>query len=116
MLKTNSLPQPQSAAACTGEETARDAAVRLRKGEVEQQRAVVRCRRLSKETLDALNAVRMGGGLMAEIPREGERYDARQRRKKELVFAAWREGRADLWPTCRRRIDCGDLKRTLRIQ
>jgi hypothetical protein len=29
------------------------------------------------------------------IPREGERYDARQRRKEELVSAAWREGRAD---------------------
>jgi len=35
------------------------------------------------------------GGLTAEIPREGERYDARQRRKEELVSAAWREGRAD---------------------
>ncbi len=34
-------------------------------------------------------------GLTAEIPREGERYDARQRRKEELVSAAWREGRAD---------------------
>ena len=34
-------------------------------------------------------------GLTAEIPREGERYDARHRRKEELVSAAWREGRAD---------------------
>ena len=33
--------------------------------------------------------------LTAEIPREGERYDVRQRRKEELVSAAWREGRAD---------------------
>jgi hypothetical protein len=34
--------------------------------------------------------------LTAEIPREGDRYDIRQRRKEELVSAAWREGRADL--------------------
>ena len=34
-------------------------------------------------------------GPTAEIPREGERYDARQRGKEELVSAAWREGRAD---------------------
>ena len=33
--------------------------------------------------------------LTAEIPREGERYDDRQRRREELVSAAWREGRAD---------------------
>jgi hypothetical protein len=34
-------------------------------------------------------------GLTSEIPRVGERYDARQRRREELVSAAWREGRAD---------------------
>lgn len=33
--------------------------------------------------------------LTAEIPREGERYDDRLRRREELVSAAWREGRAD---------------------
>ncbi len=36
-----------------------------------------------------LKAVQMAG-LTAEISREGERYDARQRRKKELVAGAWR--------------------------
>ena len=33
--------------------------------------------------------------LTAEIPREGKRYDVKLRRREELVFAAWREGRAD---------------------
>jgi hypothetical protein len=49
---------------------------------------------LSPAALATLKAVQMAG-LTAEIPREGERYDARQRRKEELVSAAWREGRAD---------------------
>ena len=49
---------------------------------------------LSKAALDTLKAVQMAG-LTAEIPREGERYDARQRRREELVFTAWREGRTD---------------------
>ena len=53
-----------------------------------------RCRGCRKAALDTLKAVQMAG-LTAEIPREGERYDARQRRKEELVSAAWREGRAD---------------------
>ena len=35
------------------------------------------------------------GRAAAEIPRDGERYDARQRRREELVSAAWRESRAD---------------------
>ena len=47
---------------------------------------------LSKAALATLKAVQMAG-LTAKIPREG--YDARQRRKEELVSAAWREGRAD---------------------
>ncbi len=65
-------------------------------GEVEQQRArdAVEVPGLSKAALDTLKTVQMAG-LTAEIPREGERYDARQRRKEELVSAAWREGRAD---------------------
>ncbi len=49
---------------------------------------------LSPAALATLKAVQMAG-LTAEIPREGERYDARQPRKEELVSAAWREGRAD---------------------
>ncbi len=78
------------------EAAARDAAVRHHTGEVEQQRArdAVEVPGLSKAALDTLKAVQMAG-LTAEIPREGERYDARQRRREELVSAAWREGRAD---------------------
>jgi hypothetical protein len=49
---------------------------------------------LSQAALEPLKAVQMAE-LTAEIPREGDHYDARQRRKEELVSAAWREGRAD---------------------
>ena len=91
----------RSAAAAIGgsldrEAAARDAAVRHHAGEVEQQRArdAVEVPGLSPAALATLKAVQMAG-LTAEIPREGERYDARQRRKEELVSAAWREGRAD---------------------
>jgi Ti-type conjugative transfer relaxase TraA len=91
----------KSAAAAIGgsldrEAAARDAAVRHYRGEVEQQRArdAVEVPGLSKAALDTLKAVQMAG-LTAEIPREGERYDARQRRREELVSVAWREGRAD---------------------
>ena len=91
----------RSAAAAIGgsldrEAAARDAAVRHHTGEVEQQRArdAVEVPGLSAAALDTLKAVQMAG-LTAEIPREGERHDARQRRKEELVSAAWREGRAD---------------------
>jgi hypothetical protein len=91
----------RSAAAAIGgsldrEAAARDAAVRHHTGEVEQQRArdAVEVPGLSPAALATLKAVQMAG-LTAEIPREGERYDARQRRKEELVSAAWREGRAD---------------------
>ena len=75
---------------------ARDAAVRQHTGEVEQQRArdAVEVPGLSRAALDTLQAVQMAR-LTAEIPREGERYDARLRRREELVSAAWREGRAD---------------------
>ena len=78
------------------EAAARDAAVRQHTGEVEQQRArdAVEVPGLSKAALDPLKAVQMAG-LTAETPREGERYDARQRRREELVSAAWREGRTD---------------------
>lgn len=78
------------------EAAAREAAVRHHTGEVEQQRArdAVEVPGLSKAALATLKAVQMAG-LTAEIPREGERYDARQRRKEELVSAAWHEGRAD---------------------
>ena len=91
----------RSAAAAIGgsldrEAAARDAAVRHHTGEVEQQRAwdAVEVPGLSPAALATLKAVQTAG-LTAEIPREGERYDARQRRKEELVSAAWREGRAD---------------------
>lgn len=49
---------------------------------------------LSKAALDTLKPVQVAR-LTAEIPRGDERYDARQRRKEELLPAAWREGRAD---------------------
>ena len=62
---------------------ARDAAVRHHTGEVEQSRArdAVEVPGLSPAALTTLKAVHMAG-LTAEIPREGERYDARQRRKE----------------------------------
>lgn len=65
-------------------------------GEVEKQwaRDAVEVPGLSPAVLATLKAVQMAG-LTAEVPREGERYDARQRRKEELVSAAWREGQAD---------------------
>jgi Ti-type conjugative transfer relaxase TraA len=91
----------KSAAAAIGgsldrEAAARDAAVSHHTSEVERQRArdATEVPGLSPAALDTLKAVQMAG-LTAEIPREGERYDARQRRKEELVSAAWREGRAD---------------------
>ena len=83
----------RSAAAAIGgsldrEAAARDAAVRHHTGEVEQQRArdAVEVPGLSPAALARLKAVQMAR-LTAEIPREGERYDARQRRKEELVSA-----------------------------
>ncbi len=78
------------------EAAARDAAVRHHTGEVEQQRArdSVEVPGLSKAALDTLEAVQTAR-LTAEIPREGERYDDRLRRREELVSAAWREGRTD---------------------
>ena len=97
----NDRTRARSAAAAIGgslerEAAARDAAVRHHTSEVEQQRArdAVEVPGLSKAALDTLKAVRMAR-LTAEIPREGDRYDTRQRRKEELVSAAWREGRAD---------------------
>ena len=89
-----------AAAAISGsldrEAAARDAAVRHYTGEVEQQRArdAVEVPGLSKAALDTLKAGQMAR-LTAEIPQQGERYDARQRREEELVSAAWHEGRAD---------------------
>jgi Ti-type conjugative transfer relaxase TraA len=92
----------RSAAAAIGgsldrEAAARDAAVRHHVGEVEQQRArdAVEVPGLSKAALDTLKAVQMAR-LTAEIPREGEGYDAQLRRRDELVSAAWHKGRANL--------------------
>ena len=91
----------KSAAAAIGgsldrEAAARNAAVRQHTGEVERQRArdAVEVPGLSPAALDTLKAVRTAQ-FTAEIPREGEGYDARQRRREELVSAAWRDGRAD---------------------
>lgn len=97
----NDRTRARSAAAAIGgsldrEAAARDAAVRYHTGEVEQQRArdTVEVPELSKAALDTLKGVQMAR-LTAERPHDGDRYDARQRRKEELVSAAWREGRAD---------------------
>ncbi len=49
---------------------------------------------LSKAALAVLEGVREAR-LMAELPRDGEDYDARQRRKEASVAATWQEGRAD---------------------
>jgi hypothetical protein len=70
-------PLPRSAGSLDREAAARDAAVRHHAGEVEQQRARydVEVPGLSKEALDTLKAVQMAR-LTAEIPREGDRYDA----------------------------------------
>jgi hypothetical protein len=91
----------RSAAAAIGgsldrEVAARDAAVRRHTGGVEQQRArdAVEVPGLFPAALATLKAVQMAG-LTAEILLEGERYDARQRRREGLVSAAWREGHAD---------------------
>jgi hypothetical protein len=78
------------------EAAARDAAVRHHTAEVERQRArdAVEVPGLSKAALDALKDVQFA--LHAtELPRDGEGYDARERRREEMIAAAWREGRAD---------------------
>ena len=49
---------------------------------------------LSKAALDVLRDVQTARG-MAEVQREGEGYDERQRRREEAVAAAWQKGRAD---------------------
>ena len=49
---------------------------------------------LSKAALDVLRDVQMARG-MAEVQRDGEGYDDRQRRREEAVAAAWQKGRAD---------------------
>ncbi|MGI4807636.1 MAG: hypothetical protein ACRYF2_05965, partial [Janthinobacterium lividum] len=49
---------------------------------------------LSKAALAVLEGVREAR-LLAELPRDGEDYDARQRRKEATVGAVWHEGRAD---------------------
>ncbi len=49
---------------------------------------------LSKAAMAVLEGVREAR-LLAELPREGEDYDARQRRKEAAVGAVWHEGRAD---------------------
>jgi len=49
---------------------------------------------LSKAALDVLRDVRTARG-MAEVQRDGEGYDDRQRRREEAVAGAWQKGRAD---------------------
>ncbi len=78
------------------EAAARDAATRNHTTEVDQQRTrdAVEVPGLSKSTLAVLDNV--GSALGAtDQQRDGERYDARQRRQEEMVAGAWTAGRAD---------------------
>lgn len=49
---------------------------------------------LSKAALNVLRDTREAR-LMGEIQREGESYDARMRRREEMVAATWQKGRVD---------------------
>ena len=49
---------------------------------------------LSRAALAVLEGVREAR-LLGELPRDGEDYDVRQRRKEAAVGAVWQEGRAD---------------------
>lgn len=77
------------------EAAARDAATRNHTTEVDQQRTrdAVEVPSLSRSTLAVLDNV--GSALGAtDQQRDGERYDARQRRQEEMVAGAWTAGRA----------------------
>jgi hypothetical protein len=78
------------------EATARDAAVRRHTAEVEQQRTrdAVAVPGLSGASLAALENVRTALDA-TDRQKDGERYDAQQRRREEAVAGAWTAGRAD---------------------
>ena len=89
-------PPARSRPGWTSEATARDAAVRRHTAEVEQQRTrdAVEVPGLSGASLAVLENVRAALGA-TEQQRDGERYDAQQRRQEEAVAGAWTAGRAD---------------------
>jgi Ti-type conjugative transfer relaxase TraA len=78
------------------EAAARDAATRNHTTEVDQQRSrdAVEVPGLSKSTLAVLDNVGSALGV-TDQQRDGERYDAKQRRQEEMVAGAWTTGRAD---------------------
>jgi hypothetical protein len=77
------------------EAMARDAAARRHTADVEQQRTrdAVEVPGLSGASLAVLENVRAALDA-TEGQRDGERYDARQRRREEAVAGAWTAGRA----------------------
>jgi Ti-type conjugative transfer relaxase TraA len=78
------------------EAAAREAAVRNHTKEVDQQRArdAVTVPGLSTASLAVLDNVQTALGA-TEHQRDGERYDAKERRREEAVAGAWTAGRAD---------------------
>lgn len=62
--------------------------------QTQQNRDATEISGLSKAALTVLRDTREAR-LMGEIQREGEGYDARMRRREEMVAAAWQKGRAD---------------------
>lgn len=62
--------------------------------QTQQNRDATEIPGLSKAALTVLRNTREAR-LMGEIQREGEDYDARARRREEMVAAAWQKGRAD---------------------
>jgi hypothetical protein len=78
------------------EAAAREAAVRNHTKEVDQQRArdAVSVPGLSAASLAVFDNVQTALGA-TEHQRDGERYDAKERRQEEMVAGAWTAGRAD---------------------
>jgi hypothetical protein len=78
------------------EAAAREAAVRNHTKEVDQQRArdAVEVPGLSRASLAVLDNVQTALGA-TDQQRDGERYDAQQRRQEERVAGAWTAGRGD---------------------
>ena len=87
---------PAIPASLKREAVARDAAVSFHTAEVDQQRTrdAVEVPGLSRASLAVLKDV--GAALRAtREQRDGERYDAKERRQEEAVAGAWTAGRAD---------------------
>jgi Ti-type conjugative transfer relaxase TraA len=78
------------------EAAVRDVAVRNHTTAVDQQRTrdAVEVPGLSRASLAVLDNVQVALGA-TEQQRDGERYDAKERRQEEMVAGAWTAGRAD---------------------